>query len=103
MKHLKLQVFRSTYKEYKTGIPVLDFLFLGLLVWIEEAYIDYKVEKEVDEAIDRYLEWVYDDDQPWHETASIKEEWNDTGIPLPTLSISHPAVEKDETPERSQD
>lgn len=103
MKHLKLQVFRSVYKKYKTGISALDLLFLGLLVWIEEAYIEYKVEKEVDTPIDKYLKDTYGEDQDWHKTAIIKEEWNDTGIPLPTLSVTHPAVEKSETPQRPQD
>ena len=103
MKHLKLNDFKKIYRLVKTGAPPVDFLILGLLVWIEEAYIEYKVDKEVDTAIDQYLKDAYCEDQDWHKAGIIKEEWNDTGVPLPTLSVTHPAVEKSETPQRPQD
>lgn len=99
MKHLKLNTFKSLYKDLKTGVPPLDFLLLGFLVWIEEAYIDYKTEKAVTEAVETYIEEHVEEEPHWTETAIIKEEWEDKTVPLPTLSISHPFIGKDESPQ----
>ena len=51
---LKLAEFRALYKTWKRGIPWLDHLLLGLLVWLEEKLIDARVKVEVDEAIKEY-------------------------------------------------
>ena len=48
---LKLAEFRALYKAWKRGIPWLDHLLLGLLVWFEEKLIDNRVNVEIDEAI----------------------------------------------------
>jgi len=52
--HLQLNEFKALYKEWKTKIPWVDHLLLGLLVWLEEKFIDYRVTTTVDEAIEEY-------------------------------------------------
>lgn len=51
---LKLQEFRVLYRTWKRGVPWIDHLLLGLLVWLEEKLIDARVKVEVDEAIKEY-------------------------------------------------
>ena len=51
---LKLAEFRVLYQTWKRGIPWLDHLILGLLVWLEEKLIDARVKAELDQAIEDY-------------------------------------------------
>ena len=51
---LKLEEFRALYKAWKRGVPWLDHLLLGLLVWLEEKLIDNRVNVEIDEAISEW-------------------------------------------------
>lgn len=51
---LKLEEFRVLYRTWRRGIPWIDHLLLGLLVWLEEKLIDARVKVEVDEAIKEY-------------------------------------------------
>ena len=48
---LRLNEFKTLYKAWKRGIPYWDYLLLGLLYWVEEKIIDYRVKTTVDEAI----------------------------------------------------
>ena len=96
VEHLRLNLFKKTYKALKTKIIWIDWLLLGLLVWIEDAYIDYKVDKEIDGAIDEYLDTLKKDKKS---TVIFKEEWNDTNIPLPTLSFTDHVLDRDESEE----
>ena len=48
---LKLAEFKALYKAWKTSVPWLNHLLLGLLVWLEQKLIDQRVKTEVDEAI----------------------------------------------------
>ena len=48
---LKLNEFKALYKAWKRGVPWLDHLLLGLLVWLERKLIDNRVRVEIDEAI----------------------------------------------------
>ena len=47
----KLNEFKALYKTWKTGVPPLDHLLLGLLVWLEQKLIDNRVKVEFDEAV----------------------------------------------------
>lgn len=49
---LRLAEFRVLYRTWRRGIPWIDHLLLGLLVWLEEKLIDARVKVEVDEAIE---------------------------------------------------
>ena len=51
---LKLNEFKALYKAWKTSVPWLDHLILGLLVWLERKLIDYRIKTTVDEAIKEY-------------------------------------------------
>lgn len=94
VKHLRLNDFKNIYRTLKTNIIWLDWLLLGLLVWVEEAYIDYKIEKEIDGAIEVYLETAKQESKS---TVIFKEEWNDESIPLPTLSFTDHVLSRDNT------
>jgi len=48
---LHLAEFKALYKAWKTGVPWLDHLLLGILVWLEQKLIYNRVKTEVDEAI----------------------------------------------------
>jgi hypothetical protein len=48
---LKLNEFKALYKAWRRGVPWLDHLLLGLLVWLETKLIDNRVKVELDEAI----------------------------------------------------
>jgi hypothetical protein len=48
---LRLAEFKALYKAWKTKIPWVDHLLLGVLVWLEEKLIDNRVKVELDEAI----------------------------------------------------
>jgi hypothetical protein len=46
-----LNEFKALIKALKRGVPWLDHLLLGVLVWLEEKLIDNRVRVELDEAI----------------------------------------------------
>ena len=48
---LRLNEFKALYKAWRTKIPWVDHLLLGLLVWVETKLIDNRVEVEITEAI----------------------------------------------------
>ncbi len=83
---LKLNKFRALYKTWKRGIPWLDHLLLGLLVWLEQKLINQRVKTEVDEAI---KEW-----ETLHSTDSVSpvitEKPSNTSTRLPELRIRAP-------------
>ena len=54
MKHLHTGQFKQVYKEVKTPLPHVNFLILGLLVWLEQKYLDYTIKANLDSAIDDY-------------------------------------------------
>jgi hypothetical protein len=52
---LKLNEFKALHKALTRNMPPwFSFLVLGLLVWVEEKFIDYRIKTEVDEAIKEY-------------------------------------------------
>ena len=54
MKHLHTGQFKQVYKDVKTPLPLVNFLILGLLVWLEQKYLDYTIKSNIDSAIDDY-------------------------------------------------
>ena len=81
---LKLNEFKALYKAWKTSVPWLDHLLLGLLVWLERKFIDYRVKVEVDEAI---KEW-----ETLHPVESVSpvytEKPSDTSTRLPEMRLT---------------
>jgi hypothetical protein len=54
-RELKLNEFKSLHKALTENMPEwFSFLVLGLLVWVEEKFIDIKIKTEVDSAIKKY-------------------------------------------------
>ena len=83
---LKLAEFKALYKAWKTSVPWLNHLLLGLLVWIEQKLIDNRVKMEADEAIKTW--------ETLHSTDSVSpvitESPSDTSTRLPELRITAP-------------
>ena len=50
---LKLQIFRDIHSKFKNP-PWLGFLVLGMLIGLEERYINWKTKMTVDKAIKDY-------------------------------------------------
>ena len=52
---LKLNEFKALHKALTRNMPPwFSFLVLGLLVWVEEKFIDIRIKTEVDSAIKEY-------------------------------------------------
>jgi hypothetical protein len=52
---LKLNTFKELYKSLKTPFPPINFLILGMLIGLENRYIDLKAKQTVDSAIEKYM------------------------------------------------
>ena len=85
---LKLAEFRALYKAWKRGIPWLDHLLLGLLVWLETKLIDARVKLEVDEAIEEFKK--VEPSMPDCVTPVYMEKPSDTSISLPEMRLTAP-------------
>lgn len=51
---LKINHFKELYKSLKTPFPPINFLILGVLIGLENRWINLKAEQAVDSAIDEY-------------------------------------------------
>ena len=58
---LKLRMFQDIHSKFKNP-PWLGFLVLGLLIGLEERYINWKTRLTVDEAIKNYKESIEEED-----------------------------------------
>ena len=52
---LHINHFKELYKSLKTPFPPINFLILGMLVGLEQRWIDYKAKQTVDTAIEKYM------------------------------------------------
>ena len=86
---LKLAEFKALYKAWKTSIPWLDHLLLGLLVWLERKFIDYRVKTTVDEAIKEY-ETLHEVPMPDMVTPVYTEKPSETSTRLPEMRLTAP-------------
>ena len=55
MPKLKLNTFKELYKSLKTPFPPINFLILGMLIGLEQRWIDLKAEQAVDKAIEDFM------------------------------------------------
>ena len=83
---LKLNEFKALYRVWRRGIPWIDHLILGLLVWLETKLIDNRVKVEVDEAIKAY------EVPPMPDMVSpiYTEKPSDTSTSLPEMRLTAP-------------
>ena len=51
---LNISHFQELYKSLKTPFPPINFLILGMLVGLEQRWVNLKAEQTVDMAIDEY-------------------------------------------------
>lgn len=52
---LKINTFKELYKSLKTPFPPINFLILGMLIGLEQRWIDLKAEQAVDKAIEDFI------------------------------------------------
>ena len=87
---LKISHFKELYKSLKTPFPPLNFLILGMLVGLEQRWIQIKTEQTVDMAIDEYHAKMDELSEPVYK--AVIEETEDGGF-----TIGYFPEEKDET------
>lgn len=85
---LRLEEFRVLYRTWRRGIPWFDHLLLGLLVWLEEKFIDARVKVEVDQAIEEYKK--IEPPMPDMVTPIYTEKPSETSTSLPEMRLTAP-------------
>ena len=90
---LKINHFKELYKSLKTPFPPINFLILGMLIGLENRWINLKSKQTVDKAIEDYndkMSKMVDYDQNIYK--AIVEETEDGGF-----TIGYYPEDKDET------
>ena len=77
---LKINHFKELYKSLKTPFPPINFLILGMLMGLEQRWINLKSKQAVDKAIDDYKSKMVDYDQNIYK--AIVEETEDGGFTI---------------------
>ena len=73
---LNISHFQELYKSLKTPFPPINFLILGMLVGLEQRWVNLKAEQTVDMAIDEYqLTHMLEHDEPVYK--AVVEECED--------------------------
>ena len=72
MDKLKINHFKELYKSLKTPFPPINFLILGILIVLENRWINLKTKQTVDMAIDEYHDKMDELSEPVYK-AVIKE------------------------------
>ena len=73
---LHINHFKGLYKSLKTPFPPLNWLILGMLVGLEQRWVNLKAEQTVDMAIDEYqLTHMLEHDEPVYK--AVVEECED--------------------------
>jgi len=83
---LRLNEFKTLYKAWSRGIPWWDHLILGLLYWLEEKIIDYRIKVEVDKAVEE----VVLPPMPDMVTPVYRETPSETSTSLPEMRLTAP-------------
>jgi hypothetical protein len=76
---LKISHFKKLYKSLKTPFPPINFLILGMLVGLEQRWINLKAEQAVDKAITDYM---VEFDEPDKVYNAVVEETEDGGFTI---------------------
>lgn len=88
MDQLKLNEFKILYKAWRTSIPWVDHLLLGLLVWLEEKLISTRVDNEIDQAIEEYQK--LEEPLPDCVTPVYTETSSEASTRLPEMRLTAP-------------
>lgn len=51
---LRLPEFKIIYRSLRRGISWVDHLLLGLLWWLEEQFLEARIQLEVNKAVEEY-------------------------------------------------
>jgi len=76
---LKISHFKKLYKSLKTPFPPINFLILGMLVGLEQRWINLKAEQAVDKAITDYMAEFEEPDKVYK---AVVEETEDGGFTI---------------------
>ena len=91
VKELKLEEFKVLYKTWKTGVPPLDHLLLGLLSWFEQKLLDNRIKTDLDTAIEQW-ETLQGGLAPTHPVEPVPpvytESPSETSTSLPNMRIT---------------
>ena len=87
---LKLNEFKALYKTWRRGVPWIDHLILGLLVYLETLLINNRVKVEVDQAIEDYQK--IEPPMPDYVTPIYTEKLSDTSIARSEQATSLPEM-----------
>ena len=77
---LKINHFKELYKSLKTPFPPINFLILGMLIGLEQRWIDLKTKQTVDNAIEDYKSKMVDYDENIYK--AVVEETEDGGFTI---------------------
>ena len=81
MEHkLKINHFKELYKSLKTPFPPINFLILGMLIGLEQRWINLNAEQTVDKAIEDYKSKMVDYDENVYK--AVVEETEDGGFTI---------------------
>ena len=81
MEHkLKINHFKELYKSLKTPFPPINVLILGMLIGLEQRWINLKAEQTVDMAIDEYHAKMDELSEPVYK--AVVEETEDGGFTI---------------------
>jgi len=76
---LKISHFKKLYKSLKTPFPPINFLILGMLIGLEQRWINLKTKQTVDKAITDYMAEF---DEPEKIYKAVVEETEDGGFTI---------------------
>lgn len=85
---LRLNEFKTLFKAWSRGIPWWDHLLLGLLVWLEDKFIDLRVQSELDQAIEDYKK--IEPSLPDYVTPVYTETPSESSTRLPEMRLTAP-------------
>lgn len=87
---LKLNTFKGIYDTCKTGNPVVNYLILSFLFWLEERYIDYKTKLAIDIAENEFHAEMDQKKLDWKKAAVFTETKSPTSELLPEMRAQAP-------------
>ena len=90
---LRLNQFKTAYKNLKTPWHILNFFIYAFLYWLEEIYIDTKIKITLDDAIKNYHDEIDETAVDWQDSAVTIE--TESEVPgLPSLRKYNPTIKK---------
>ena len=80
MEHkLKINTFKELYKSLKTPFPPINFLILGMLIGLEQRWIEIRSKQTVDKAITDYMAEFEEPDKVYE---AVIEDCEDGGFTI---------------------